>query len=439
MIVLSWFRYLVPFLNTCLSGSIYVLSQPVLSQPYLAMVKAPKTKQRALEQASVCLQPLPFTRRVTLASGAVIVRPPAAAGSLYVHRCGFCTDAFKASSGLAQHIFHKHQNFTTQEFKNDLTAEGDEEQLYFGVPATPIGVPASPIVVHHSGSSSDDLPFIWQQLPSVAANIVCLAVNFPVEWNASGIPAYAVPAVVAPLEPPKKRKRHEKLPNGCTKQTRGADKRFHWSLAQKCDVLDKLTQLTDKKPEERHLAVSKMCGVPLANTYKWKKQAAKIYQMHGICKAVELMGPRANKIMSCKTTSRCVFTPKNYSAVEAAANEILKRRLQLRKPLTLKIFHRELKKEVQRLEELGVSLTRRGRKMTFSLTWSWRFLCMKGFVSRRRQCKRPIPPAVLAAMMKRWLHAVRSEMLTAIPLDQHPDFADLGEVNETYEVPKKKV
>ena len=137
MIVLSWFRYLVPFLNTCLSGSIYVLSQPVLSQPYLAMVKAPKTKQRALEKASVGLQPLPFTRRVTLASGAVIVRPPAAAGSLYVHRCGFCTDAFKSSSGLAQHIFHKHQNFTKQGFKNDLTAEGDEEQLYFGVPATP--------------------------------------------------------------------------------------------------------------------------------------------------------------------------------------------------------------------------------------------------------------------------------------------------------------
>ena len=63
----------------------------------------------------------------------------------------------------------------------------------------------------------------------------------------------------------------------------------------------------------------------------------------------------------------------------------------------------------------GHSFMMRNKKLTFSMTWSWKFLLVSGFVSRKRSCKRPAPVEVLKASMIRWLHCVREKMLKYRP------------------------
>ena len=116
-----------------------------------------------------------------------------------------------------------------------------------------------------------------------------------------------------------------------------------------------------------------------------------------------------------RTVRRSVGRSDGRSQVEQVADRILVARLKARKGVSLPQFHSEMGVAVEKMRLAGFSYMVRGKECAFSATWSWRYLVAKGYVSRRRTCKRPIPPIVLCAMMKRWLHCVRSEMLEWLP------------------------
>ena len=80
---------------------------------------------------------------------------------------------------------------------------------------------------------------------------------------------------------------------------------------------------------------------------------------------------------------------------------------------------------------------KRGLPHQFSRTWSWRYLCMKGYVARRRQCKRPIAPEILVKMMQRWLHCCRSTIFLSKSIVDHPDYGEgMAAWQPSYELPK---
>lgn len=134
--------------------------------------------------------------------------------------------------------------------------------------------------------------------------------------------------------------------------------------------------------------------------FAWAKQKKKIEHEYCVQKAVGIFGIKARRLVGEKRVRRLLSNPKK-SAIEKNATGGLLKRQNDRKPITVPWFVRIMKKECERLQDLGYSHMIRCTEMNCGWSWCWRCLVRNGFVSRRRGCKRPFAKQFIQDTMEK--------------------------------------
>ena len=169
-----------------------------------------------------------------------------------------------------------------------------------------------------------------------------------------------------------------------------------------------LKRICCKVAEEKH--------VPGGTLYKWWLTKEEVYQKAGVLDAINLMGPKARRVLARKRIIGSAFACGTAGKeIQDCCKEMIKKRIEKRQPVTLPWFTKEVKRKVAHLKLCGWSLVHRGKQRKCGRTWCWRYLIAHGFISPQKTPKRSYSDDAVLLQMKVWLHCVRARIL------KHPD------------------
>ena len=153
----------------------------------------------------------------------------------------------------------------------------------------------------------------------------------------------------------------------------------------------------------------------------------------------ELFGVKARRRSRLSRYVQQFHLNETMQALSCHLEETVRQRIAQRRTVSVPWLHRIGKQRVRELADAGIHVTCHGKYVACSRTWVHRWLCIHGYISRRRGKTRKTSPEQMAASMLKWLHFCRTRVFKRkLDLAGVASSSGSGIVDMDVELPEKR-